>query len=187
LNNKRQSVGPKPDSRPCLEGARYKCLTSCSCLLSPTSPFSHAYTRTHHQPDSSPPGLAQWTCYIKASAYGSRVGWTPARTIHTYNATNVHHLTSHSTPCCPTTQRCDNKLLRVTSLHPMYTRRGRNKTGQRICAVNAVFTKRKVTIMKKDKMFPVEIIGERVWAPSYSGPPLLHVLQGGKTGVCVIT
>jgi len=50
----------------------------------PSSPFSHAYTRTHHQPDSSPPGLAQWVCYIKASAYGSRLGWTPARTIHTY-------------------------------------------------------------------------------------------------------
>jgi len=50
----------------------------------PSSPFSHAYTRTHHQPDSSPPGLTQWACYIKASAYGSRVGWTPVRTIHTY-------------------------------------------------------------------------------------------------------
>jgi len=25
----------------------------------------------------------QWACYIKASAYGSRVGWTPARKIHT--------------------------------------------------------------------------------------------------------
>jgi len=53
----------------------------------PTSPFSHAYTRTHNQPYSSPPGLAQWACYIKASAYGSTVGWsrwTSARTIHTY-------------------------------------------------------------------------------------------------------
>jgi len=47
----------------------------------PSSLFSHAHTRTHHQPDSSP-GLAQWACYIKASAYGSRVGWTPARRIH---------------------------------------------------------------------------------------------------------
>ena len=84
LNNRRQSVGPKPDSRPRLEGARYKYLTSCSCLLTPPSPFSHAHIHTHHQPDSSPPGLAQWACYIKASAYGSRVGWTPARTIHTY-------------------------------------------------------------------------------------------------------
>jgi len=53
----------------------------------PSSPFSHACTRTHHQPDSSPPGLAQWACYIKASAYGSRVGWTPARRIHTYTFT----------------------------------------------------------------------------------------------------
>jgi len=38
-------------------------LTSCSCLLSPSSPFSHAHARTRHQPDSSPPGLAQWTCH----------------------------------------------------------------------------------------------------------------------------
>jgi len=29
----------------------------------PSSPFSHAHTRTHHQPDSSPPGLTQWACY----------------------------------------------------------------------------------------------------------------------------
>jgi len=82
LNNKRQSIGPRPDSRPRLEGARYKYPTNCSRLLSPTSPFSHAHTRTHHQPDSSPPWLAQWACYKKASAtsaYGSRVGWTPAR------------------------------------------------------------------------------------------------------------
>jgi len=55
----------------------------------PSSPFSHAYTRTHHQPDSSPPGLTQWACYINASAYGSRVGWTPARTIHTYIHTSL--------------------------------------------------------------------------------------------------
>jgi len=50
LNNRRQSIGPKPDSRPRLEGARYKYLTSCSCLLSthPSSPFSHAHIRTHH-------------------------------------------------------------------------------------------------------------------------------------------
>ena len=48
---------------PCL--ARYKYLTNCSRLFSPTSPFSHAHTRTHHQPYSSPPGLAQWACYKK--------------------------------------------------------------------------------------------------------------------------
>jgi len=48
LNNRRQSIGPKPDSRPRLEGVRYKYLTSCSCLLSPPSPFSHAHIRTHH-------------------------------------------------------------------------------------------------------------------------------------------
>jgi len=45
----------------------------------PSSPFSHAHTRTHHQPDSSPPGLTQWACHKKASAYGSRVGWTLAQ------------------------------------------------------------------------------------------------------------
>jgi len=54
----------------------------------PSLPFSYAYTRKHHQPDSSPPGLAQWACYIKTSAYGSRVGWTSARTIHI-------HITCH--------------------------------------------------------------------------------------------
>jgi len=52
---------------------------SCSRLLCPSSPFSHAHTGTHHQPDSSPPGLAQWACHKKASAYGSTVGWTPAQ------------------------------------------------------------------------------------------------------------
>jgi len=36
LNNRRQSVGPEPDSRPCLEGVRYKYLTK---LLTPTQPF----------------------------------------------------------------------------------------------------------------------------------------------------
>jgi len=63
LNNRRQLIGPKPDSRPRLEGARYKYLTRCSRLLSPSSSFSHAHSRTHHQPDSSPPGLAQWACH----------------------------------------------------------------------------------------------------------------------------
>ena len=61
-------------------------LTNCSRLLSPTSPFSHAHTRTHHQPDSSPPGLIQWACYKKASAYGSRVGWTRARRKNSCNS-----------------------------------------------------------------------------------------------------
>jgi len=71
LNIRRQSIGPKPDSRPRIEGSRYKYLTSCSRLLSPSSPFSHAYTRTHHQPDSSPPGLAQWACYKRPQCMGS--------------------------------------------------------------------------------------------------------------------
>jgi len=88
LNNRRESIRPRPDSRPCLEGACYKYLTNCSRLLSPTSPFSH----THHQPDCSPPGLAQWACYKKASVYGSRIGWTPAR-----RNNNIHnHYTGQS-------------------------------------------------------------------------------------------
>jgi len=53
----------------------------------PSSPFSHAHIRPHHQPDSFPPGLTQWACYKKASAYGSRVGWTLVRRIHTYCST----------------------------------------------------------------------------------------------------
>jgi len=82
---------------PCLEGARYKHLTNCSRLLSPTSPFSHAHTRTHHQPDSSPPGLAQWACFKKASAYGSRVGWTLPEGTTTrlwIHKRQKHHVTS---------------------------------------------------------------------------------------------
>jgi len=70
----------------------------------PSSPFSHAYTRTHHQPDSSPPELAQWVFYIKASAYGSRVGWTPARYIHTYTLSDkrYHHIfSSNFVKCWP--------------------------------------------------------------------------------------
>jgi len=35
----------------------------------PSSPFSHAHTRTHHQPDSTPPGLAQWACYKGLSVW----------------------------------------------------------------------------------------------------------------------
>jgi len=88
LNNRGQSIGPRPDSRPRLEGAHYKYLTNCSRLLSRTSPFSHTYTCTHYQPDSSPPGLAQWACYKKASAYGSRVGWTPAQRNNNNNNNN---------------------------------------------------------------------------------------------------
>jgi len=48
LNNRRQSVGPEPDSRPHLEEVRYKYLTSCWRLLNPFSPISHAHTCTHH-------------------------------------------------------------------------------------------------------------------------------------------
>jgi len=35
----------------------------------PSSPFSHTHTRTHHQPDSSPLGLAQWACYKGLSVW----------------------------------------------------------------------------------------------------------------------
>ena len=66
MNNRRQSIGPKPDSRPRLERARYKYLTSCSCLLTPPHP-SVTHTFAHMtQPDSSPPGLTQWACYKKS-------------------------------------------------------------------------------------------------------------------------
>jgi len=48
----------------------------------PSSPFSHAHTRTHHQPDSSPPGLAQWACYKGLSVWvQSRLD--PCPKIHT--------------------------------------------------------------------------------------------------------
>jgi len=70
LNNRRQSVGPKPDSRPRLEGACYKYLTCCSRLLSPSSPFSC----THHQPDSS----TQWVSAMGMSQKGLRV-WVQSR------------------------------------------------------------------------------------------------------------
>ena len=41
----------------------------------------YKYTSFLSFPFLSPPGLTQWACYKKASVYGSRVGWTPARTI----------------------------------------------------------------------------------------------------------
>ena len=72
-----------PDSRPRLEGARYKYLTSCSCLLTPPQPsVTHTFAHIIRL-------LPSWvnatgTAITKASAYRSRVGWTPARRIHTY-------------------------------------------------------------------------------------------------------
>ena len=53
----------------------------------PSSSFSHAYTRTHHQPDSCPPGLTQWVCYKKGLSVWiqSRLDPCPKDTyIHTY-------------------------------------------------------------------------------------------------------
>ena len=44
----------------------------------PSSLSSHAHTRTHHQPDSSPPGLAQWACYKGLSV------WVQSRLDDTY-------------------------------------------------------------------------------------------------------
>ena len=62
----------------------------------PSSPFSQAYTRTHHQPDSSPSGLAQWACYIKASAGPEQAGPLPERYIQaklfTSRKDTVHNL-----------------------------------------------------------------------------------------------
>ena len=51
LNNRRRSIEPRPHSRPCLEGACYKYLTSCSCLLtrlhpSVTHTFAHIINLT---------------------------------------------------------------------------------------------------------------------------------------------
>jgi len=62
---------------------RYKYLTSCSCLLTPPHP-SVTHTLAHVI-NLTPPllGLCNGPA-IKASAYGSRVDWTPARRIHTY-------------------------------------------------------------------------------------------------------
>ena len=57
-----QSGGP--DSRPRLEGVRYKYLTSCSRLLSPPYPIQsriHSHTSLTETPPL--PGLAQWACY----------------------------------------------------------------------------------------------------------------------------
>jgi len=83
LNNRCQSIGPKPDSRPRLEGARYKYLTSCSCLLTPLTLQSRINSHT-----SLTRLLPSWVNAMgllqKAPAYGSRVGWTLARRIHTY-------------------------------------------------------------------------------------------------------
>jgi len=53
------------------------------------------------------PGLMQWACYKKASAYGSRVGWTPAGRIHTY----IHTTQQTRGKCggeCPTRKKLWN-------------------------------------------------------------------------------
>jgi len=68
LNNRHQSVGPKPDSRPRLEAARYKCLTSCWRLLSPSSPFNHA--QSHTSTRLLPSWVSTMDLSQKVSAYG---------------------------------------------------------------------------------------------------------------------
>jgi len=104
LNNRRQSLGPKPDSRPRLEGARYKYLTSCSCLLTPPHP-SVTHTRTHHQPDSSPPGLSQWACYKVLSVWvQSRLDPCPKDT---------YILLIQETPIVPKQNIADKLLLQL--------------------------------------------------------------------------
>jgi len=50
----------------------------------PSSPFSHAHTRMHHQPDSSPPGLAQWACYKRLTVWVQSWLPLPEGYIHTY-------------------------------------------------------------------------------------------------------
>ena len=63
LNNRRQSIGPKLDSRPCLEGARYqipdKAAHACWALPYP----SVTHTLAHIINQTPPlPGLVQWAC-----------------------------------------------------------------------------------------------------------------------------
>jgi len=84
LNNRRRSFGPKLDNRPRLEGVWYlvhdKAAHAYSALPYPsvTHTLAHIINQT-----PALPGLAQWACYKKASAHGSRVGWTPARSNRT--------------------------------------------------------------------------------------------------------
>jgi len=89
----RQSTGPKWDSRPRLEGVCYQVPDK---LLTPTQPYLTLQSRIHLHTSLTKtppfPGLAQWACYKKASAYGSRVGWTPARRNRTeQNKVNTRH------------------------------------------------------------------------------------------------
>jgi len=75
---------------------------------------SHKTQTTYRQRFSSgmngggqPPGLTQWACYKKASTYGSRVGWTRARRIHTY----IHTTQETHGKCggeCPTRKKLWN-------------------------------------------------------------------------------
>jgi len=95
LNNRHQSIGLKPDSRPRLEGARYKYLTK---LLTPTQPFLALQSCTHSH-TSSTRLLPSWVSTMglpqKASAHGSRVGWTPAQR-NNKDSMQIVHMTGHA-------------------------------------------------------------------------------------------
>jgi len=58
-----------PDSRPRLEGARYKYLTSCSRLLSPPTLQSRIHLHTSLTETHPLSGLAQWACYKGLSVW----------------------------------------------------------------------------------------------------------------------
>ena len=68
----------------------------------PSSPFSHAHTRTHHQPDSSHPGLAQWACYKGLSV------WVQSRLDPCPNDTYIHTIEEPGCDCCCCWWWCDS-------------------------------------------------------------------------------
>jgi len=74
LNNRRQSIGPKPDSRPCLEGARFQVCDKAAHVYSGLPYHSVTHTLAHII-NQTPllPGLVQWACYKKASVIQSRL------------------------------------------------------------------------------------------------------------------
>jgi len=69
-------VRAKPDSKPRLEGAHYKYLTSCSHLLNPTFPILHTHIAHTYQFPSSL-WASTFSCYMH-SALRSGVGLTSA-------------------------------------------------------------------------------------------------------------
>jgi len=63
-------------------------------MFTPTQPtyptVTHTLAYTINRKTPPLPGLAQWACY-KASAYGSRVGWTPAQRIDSGRGQTERH------------------------------------------------------------------------------------------------